>query len=353
MSAVIHHFVVHKLAISEQQQLTVVPKNACFEVTPEIEDLAQQINAAFNAKPGKGVGGFVAPDSLPIGDENDKSAPLTADHAEGFKTLMENMLDNEDKFVEFSIDSTQLLKRSLTETGTVETGFVVFSHYEFLATRYLMIALINTRQHVEINQQLELNTADHLDLAKMQLAVRIDLTQYATTQEQNRYISFIKGRMGRKVSDFFMRFVGCEELVDIKQQNKQLVQHVDDFLASEQLDASEKQATREVVADYYKEKLETGDDIAIQELAEKLPLASTQDFYQFNQQAEQPLEDNFQADRGMLKSLAKFSGQGGGVTLSFDRKLYGERVTYDPVSDTLAIKGIPPNLKDQLLKSRG
>lgn len=351
MSAVIHHFVVHKLAINEQQQLAVVPKQACFEVTPEIEDLAQQINSAFNAKPGKGVGGFIAAENLPVSDDDDESTPLTADHAEGFKTLMESMLGDEDKFVEFSIDSTQLLKKSLTETGTVETGFVVFSHYEFLATKYLMIALINTRQHVEINQALELSTSDHLDLAKMQLAVRIDLTQYATQPEENRYISFIKGRMGRKVSDFFMRFVGCEELVDIKQQNKQLVQNVDAFLASEQLDASEKQASREVVAEYYKEKLESGDDIELKELAEKLPVESTKDFYAFNQESEQPLEENFQADRGMLKSLAKFSGQGGGVTLSFDRKLYGERVTYNEATDTLVIKGIPPNLKDQLLKS--
>ncbi len=50
----------------------------------------------------------------------------------------------------------------------------------------------------------------------MQLAVRIDLTQLAVTAEQLRYISFIKGRMGRKVSDFFMHFIGCEELVDVK-----------------------------------------------------------------------------------------------------------------------------------------
>ena len=38
------------------------------------------------------------------------------------------------------------------------------------------------------------------------------------------------------------------------------------------------------------------------------------------------------------------------MTLSFDRALYGERIRYDATSDTLVIQGIPPNLKDQLLK---
>jgi len=75
-------------------------------------------------------------------------------------------------------------------------------------------------------------------------------------------------------------------------------------------------------------------------------------FYQFNQSAEQPVEDNFQADRSALKTLAKFSGAGGGITLSFERSLLGERISYDASSDTLMIRGIPPNLKDQLTKAQ-
>ncbi len=361
MSALIHHFVVHRLAINEQQQLTLVPKNSCFEVTSDIEELAHQLNHSFNTKPGKGVGGFINPETFvppqpadatdEKSDEQDDSVPLTATDVAEFKNLLTDVLQNPDNFVEFSVNSCELLKKSLVNTGTVETGFVIFSHYEFLATQYLMITLLNTKQHMEINQNLELNASDHLDLAKMQLAVRIDLTQLDISPEQNRYISFIKGRMGRKVSDFFMQFIGCEELVDVKQQNKQLIQSVDEFLAAEQLDPKEKLETRKLVADYYKEKLEEGEDIQLQELAEKLPSESENNFYQFNQQAENPLEDQFQADRGMLKTLAKFTGQGGGISLSFDRALYGDRVTYMPDSDTLVIKGIPPNLRDQLLKS--
>ena len=37
--------------------------------------------------------------------------------------------------------------------------------------------------------------------------------------------------------------------------------------------------------------------------------------------------------------------------MSFDAKLLGDRVHYDPSTDTLTIKGVPPNLKDQLLKA--
>ena len=354
MSALIHHFVVHQLAVNQQQELTLVPRASCFDVSPEIENLAGQINHAFNTKPGKGVGAFVAESAEIVSvsrEESEAQDTQLVPHAVPFKTLLQDMQVQQLDFVEFSIQASELLKKSLIDTGTLETGFVVFSHYQFLATDYLMIAIINTKQHVEITGDLELTSSDHLDLAKMQLAVRIDLTQLATTSEQQRYISFIKGRMGRKVSDFFMHFIGCEELVDVKQQNKQLLTTVDAFLAAEQLDPQEKHQARESVSDYYKEKLELGEDVQIQELAAKLP-SDHLSFEEFNQNAELPVEQQFQADRGVLKTLAKFSGQGGGVSLSFERKLLGDRVSYDAGSDTLMIRGIPPNLKDQLLKSQ-
>jgi nucleoid-associated protein len=358
VSALIHHFVVHQLAVNQQQELALVPRASCFDVTPEIENLAQQINHAFNTKPSKGVGAFVTENAeivsvsreLLVGEEPSAREEPTP-HAVTFKTMLEDMQSEKQDFVEFSIQASEMLKKSLIDTGNLETGFVLFSHYQFLATDYLMIAIINTKQHVEINRDLELTSSDHLDLAKMQLAVRIDLTQLAVSAEQQRYISFIKGRMGRKVSDFFMHFIGCEELVDVKQQNKQLLTTVDAFLSAEQLDPQEKHQARETVSNYYKEKLELGEDIQIQELAAKLP-SDHVSFEEFNQGAELPLEETFQADRGVLKTLAKFSGQGGGISLSFERKLLGERVSYDAGSDTLMIRGIPPNLKDQLLKSQ-
>ncbi len=351
MSAVIHNFIVHQLVVNQAQELELIKKHSCFDVTPEIEQLAEQINQAFNAKPGKGVGGFLTGES----DVDEVLKENSQQFRQWLSDLGDSSLGEEDRdFLGFSQRAADKLKKTLLDFATIETGFLVFCHYEFLATDYLMVALLTTKQHAQINASLELTYSDHLDLAKMQLAVRIDLTQLRINADQQRYISFIKGRMGRKVSDFFMAFLGCEELVDVKQQNKQLIAAVDDYIAVEGLDPTEKQQTRDMVSDYYKEKLEMGEDIQLRELADKLPKSdSGNDFMAFNQQVETPLEENFQADRAALKSLAKFTGQGGGISLSFDRKLYGDRVQYDAQNDRLVIHGIPPNLKDQLLKSQG
>ena len=344
MSAVIHQFIVHQLLVTAEKKLTIAPRSQCIDVTSSIEVLAEQINHAFNAKPGKGVGNFAIVDEQP---EFNFKASLAA--------TMANLGEDKDDaiFQQFTVAAGQHLVKTMAEMQMVETGFLVFCHYEYLATDYLMVCLLNTKQHVHVDKQLELSISEHLDLAKMQLAARIDLTQLAVQPEQNRYISFIKGRMGRKVADFFMTFLGCEELMDVKQQNAKLIDSVDAYLSTEQLDIEEKQSHREVVQNYYKEKIAAGDDIVLSELTAKLPADLEQkfDFKQFVEDSEAQLDDSFQPDKTVLKQLAKFSGQGGGITLSFDRKLYGDTVRYDSATDTLVIRGIPPNLKDQLMRS--
>ncbi|MEG3768031.1 nucleoid-associated protein YejK [Alteromonas sp. 14N.309.X.WAT.G.H12] len=350
MSALIHHFVVHRLIVTNDGKLSLIPRNKCLDVTPEIESLAHQINQSFNGKPGKGVGHFCTPE---------QEEPDTLSFEQMLSAFSEAKAakeqDPDDAFHDFSMQAAQKLIKALTDTGTAETGFLVFCQYEFLATQYLMITLLNTQSHVEVNQALELTAKEHLDLAKMQLAVRIDLTQLDIQPEQKRYISFIKGRMGRKVSDFFMDFVGCEELVDVKQQNKQLISSVDAYLASENLDREEQEQHREEVKSYFKEKIDSGESVSVKELSEVLPAddTKTHTFAAYTQTLDAPIEETFQPDPAALRQLAKFTGQGGGVSLSFERKLLGDRVLYDPTTDTITIKGIPPNLKDQLNRQSG
>lgn len=333
MSAIINHFVVHQL-LNDGEKLTVKARNDLFDVGADIELFVQQLSQSYNNKPVKGIGGFVA-------DEEQQE----------FKNLLTEMISGDSAFLPFSVKLCERLVNAMVETGTPEGGFVVVTQYQYLATDYLMVALLDTKEHVEINPQLNLTVSNHLDLAKMQLAARIDLSQYQSTPELNRYVSFIKGRAGRKISDFFMVFLGCAEEVDIKQQNKLLLDKVEQYMETEQFAPEEKQQKRQELATYYKQQIESGEDIVVEEVAKTLSMTDqTQDFHAFTQQAEESLESSFQGDKSSIKTLNKFTGQGGGISISFERKMLGDRIAYHPETDTLVIKGVPPNLKDQLNK---
>lgn len=335
----IERFIVHKLVVSNEGKLDCQPRHQCLPIGGELEQLGNELHRLFNDKPGKGLGYF---------------QPLSADDSDGFVHQLKHYLEqqNDEAFVSFTQHAVRRLVASLLNVALVETGFVTFSHYQHLATEYLFIALLNTRDHVEVTPHLELSMREHLDLSKMQLAVMIDLTQFRVQPELNRYLSFIKGRMGRKVSDFFMAFLGCEEKLDTRHQAKQWVGVVEEYLTTAMLDPHEQKAHRQAVSDYVKDKIKTQTSIQLHEVAEIMPPPEPQmpDFVSVVKERVSDMGDEIAADRAMLKQLNKFSGQGKGMAISFDRALFGDRVHYDVTSDTLSLQGIPPNLRDQLMR---
>ena len=99
---------------------------------------------------------------------------------------------------------------------------------------------------------------------------------------------------------------------------------------------------------FWNSQLKSGEEIAVEALSHEITPAGDKSFQSFAQEGNYGLEDAFPADRSMLRQLKKFSGSGGGVTINFDAALLGERIFWDPQSDTLTLKGLPPNLRDQL-----
>lgn len=139
--------------------------------------------------------------------------------------------------------------------------------------------------------------------------------------------------------------------LDVKAQNQVLLQAVEDFCADHQLDRHESHQYRQQVFDHCSAQLKAGDEVVIRELSNALPVSvDGQDFEAFAEHQGYELDAQFPVQRSTLKPLTKFVGSGGGVSLTFDAPLLNERIFYDPDTDTLTMKGVPPNLRDQLVR---
>ena len=216
--------------------------------------------------------------------------------------------------------------------------------------RYLLATIIPVSEHYSVDGELNISADKHLDTARMQLAARIDLFDYKENEQGNKYVSFIKGRAGRVVSDFFLDFLGCEEGLNSKEQTQTLVQAVEDYVAVNQLDASEKQTTRKDLLNYCKEQKSAAQDVSIQEIGEVIKQeGASQDFHQFCQEQSYPLEESFPHDQTVVNKVTKYAGYGNGISLSFERSHFGEDVVYNAANESITIYKVPPNLKDQLL----
>lgn len=253
----------------------------------------------------------------------------------------------------FSRAATVRLKDELAKYPFAEGGIVLFCQYRYLAVEYLLISVLNSCDSMFVTDTLDLGTTHYLDIPHADIVARIDLTEWETNPNSTRYLSFLKGRVGRKVSDFFMDFLAASEGMNAKVQNKGLVQALDDYCESAELNKNESLAYRQQVYSYCNEQLQSGEEITLNDLSQELPPIGDQTFSDFTQQNDYQLEESFPADRSTLKQLTKFSGSGGGMTLNFDAMLLGERIFWDPATDTLTIKGTPPNLREQLQRRSG
>ncbi len=333
MSLQLSNVILHQLQKNDSDELIVNFRADSLNNDSSTENLVAELHRAFNSKAGKGFGSF----------KSDSE----------FQHWLQELRKGERNFYDFSQSSANRLKEELAKYPFADEGILVFAEYQSLATDYLFVAIIPSNHSLKVTEGLDISATEYLDLSKMDIAARIDLTSYETDKDSNRYLAYIKGRVGRKVADFFLDFLQAEVGLDTKQQNQVLMQAVEDFCTDSKLEKDEALSYKKQVADYCSEQIKSGDEVQIKELSGELPAAQDgTSFFDYTQEQGYELEESFPGDRTAVRKLTKYVGAGGGVNINFDSMLLGERIFYDPETDTLTIKGTPPNLRDQLTRNK-
>ena len=333
MSITVNQIVLHQLIKridGDDNKMESILRNELHPITAEVEQMMLQLHQGYQNK-AKAFGVF-----------QDNSV---------FAQQLNRLLEQETEFLDFSQYSTRLLADELSKYNFADSGTLVLCQYNFLATDYLFIALLDSRHSMWVDEHLDIRRTEYLDITQFDIAARVNLTDLQINAKSNRYLTFIKGRVGRKISDFFMDFLGAEEGLNPQLQNQCLLQAVSDYCEQGELNKEQAQAVKKQVFEYCKGQIAGGEDIALAELSDSLPTLNERSFVAFAEEQNYGLEEHIPPLRSALKSLTKFSGSGKGISLTFDAELLNTRVRWDPMTDTLSINGLPPNLKDQLQKA--
>lgn len=330
MSVEMQHLAINFIALTDSGEHKAHYRDELIEHSVAVATLLEQLHLAYNGKPAKGYAAFDA----------DKSTRV--------ETALIQWRRGETSYIGFAKEATDTLVAELSQHQLPETGYLLLAHYHYLASEFLLVCLLGSKDHFELTDQLELATSRHLDIGRMQLAARLDLTEYAVNAKQGHYISFIRGRAGRKVADFFLDFLGCAEGTDARLNSQKVLATVEEYLGAAEFADTEKTAARRQVFDYCEERAKAGQDVVLTELSAVLDPEQENGFLHYCAEQQLAVAAQFPVEVKELKKLVKFNGAGGGLSLSFDEKLLGERIQYDVKTDTLVIKGTPPNLRDQL-----
>ncbi|HAB01630.1 MAG TPA: nucleoid-associated protein YejK [Pseudomonas sp.] len=300
-----------------------------------IENLLSDLNDSYNAKQGKAWGFF-------HGESG--AYPLSG--------WLKQYLQAEQDFTAFSRMAVEHLQKLMEESNLSTGGHVLFAHYQQGMTEYLAIALLHHSEGVAVNAELDVLPSRHLDLGQLHLAARINLSEWQNNQNSKQYISFIKGKNGKKVSDYFRDFIGCQEGVDGPGETRTLLKAFSDFVESEDLAEEAAREKTQTLVEYATAQTKMGEPVTLEELSSLIDEERPKAFYDHIRNKDYGLSPEIPADKRTLNQFRRFTGRAEGLSISFEAHLLGDKVEYDEAAGTLIIKGLPTQLVDQLKRRK-
>ena len=302
----------------------------------EQQDFTEQLLAGFithyNAKPGKALG-LLRP-------QPDLSAQL------------QQLLQQPDSLLQLSQQLAASWRESMDNHELFLRGYLCFLHYRHSMSDYLALALIPPTASLAVTPELQLQQLQHLDLSQLQLAMRINLSEWHNNQEARHYASWLKAKGGKKLLDAFAGLFGAEESIDAPEQTSTLLQAFGDYVEQSDLSAESSQQQADTLVRFASEHSRQGQPLALSELSQVLDEDNPQAFYNHIRNKDYGLSPFVPADRRTLSQFRRFSGRAEGMSISFEAHLLGSRVEYDSERDTLIIRNPPTQLKDQLQRKQ-
>jgi len=328
----IRHCIVHLIDKKPDGTPAVLhAREAELSASEAIEHLLSDLNDSYNAKQGKAWGLF---------------------HGESgaypFSGWLKGYLDDEQDFTAFTRTAVEHLQKLMEESNLSTGGHVLFAHYQQGMTEYLAIALLHHSDGVAVNAELDVTPSRHLDLGQLHLAARINLSEWKNNLNSKQYISFIKGKNGKKVSEYFRDFIGCQEGVDGPGETRTLLKAFSDFVESEDLPEESAREKTQTLVDYATSQTKMGEPVGLEELSSLIDEERPKAFYDHIRNKDYGLSPEIPADKRTLNQFRRFTGRAEGLSISFEAHLLGSKVEYDEEAGTLIIKGLPTQLIDQL-----
>ena len=297
------------------------------------ENLLHDLNVAYNAKTGKAWGFFHAQSG-----------------AFPFSGWLQAYIEGGD-FIEFSTTAVEHLTKLMEESNLSVGGHALFAHYQQGLTDYLVVALLQNSEGVTINPDLSVAPSKHLDFGNISLAARINISEWRSNPKSRQYISYLKGSKGRKATDYFRDFIGCQEGVDGPGETRTLLKAFSDFVTAEDLHEDSAREKTQTLVSYSMAQAKIGEPITLDELSELIDEDRPKAFYDFIRNKDYGLSAEIPADKRTLNQFRRFTGRAEGLSISFEQHLLGSKIEFDQQAGTLTVRGLPTQLTDQLKRA--
>src|SRR5690554_626635 len=329
-SIISHHLLRPSPTASVELRLRPEP----FAVSGKLEDLAYELKSNFIRKSGKNYGRF---------------SSETSDFP--FSAWLSEYRAGRLSFASFTQKATEHFKLELDKTDCLIDAYLFFIEEKIEAGEFLYVFMAEHLHGSYLDAELALDDSRYLDTQGFALAAKADLTDWEAGHSAT-YLSLLRSRGEKELSDAFANLVGFSDKYDIKSDTAQFLQIVEDY--TQDLDEQDARVTRTKVVDYCLEQNKAGKSVVIadlsQTLANEIKKHEPEHFSRFVQEKQPEKKAEFIPDSSQIRNYVRISGRNDSLSMSFASECLGKEIVYDAEQDVLTIKNIPPALKAKLLK---
>ncbi|MCP2052489.1 UNVERIFIED_ORG: nucleoid-associated protein [Pseudomonas fluorescens] len=297
-------------------------------------DLMSQLNENYNVTTGKAWGFFHAESG---------AHPLSG--------WISNYMAGGFSFLEFSTAAVEHLTRLMEESNLSTGGHAIFCHYQQGLTEYLVIALVQETEAVTMTEELALMTVKRLDLDHIRLAARINITEWKNNPQSKQYISYLKGKQGRRINEYFRDFIGCQEGIDGPSETRTLLKAFSDFVESEDMVEDAAREKTHTLVSYSMAQAKLGEPITLNDLSGLIDEDRPKNFYDFIKAKDYGISESLPPDKKTLNKFRRFTGRAEGMSISFEAHLLDDKIKFDEEGGTLTLRGLPTQLPEQLKRA--
>lgn len=326
----IHNLIIHNIK-KEQHDKNVKVKRRPHEIKPKQkeDDFFEKLLTVYYKKSNPTYGTF---------DPDKNNYP--------YQTYIKDFLATKTTFRDFSLKAVDHFVSKIKMEPNATGGFFLVLYYTNQKIPYLAIIMLNNKANYDIDEDsLEIVEKATLDIKKIDVANIVNLSRWKASD--STYLTFTKGR--KKISDYFINFIGCTTYTDSKHFSQNLKAAINDYLLGEGYDDDEKVALKMKEHSYLKEKSRTQKDIQLQELGNTIFPENPEKFLSHLTQEKYSINPTFKCELSVFRDYQYIFYTSKNLNFRFHRNLLTEqKVVVNAKTKSLTFNNIEQSVIDQI-----
>lgn len=310
MSINIKKVVIHNL-IKEQNSLSVEldDSSETYELNDKMIELIEKLNKSYNSH-------TILYGSFEV--------PTGVNFVSTFDTYTKDP-SNDEKFIEFSKASLNILKNQINKIGFAKGGFFIYTFYEYQGKDYTAVYIIRDKDGILFNKRdgvYEIDDVSYIDTENLAMGCRISMKKYL--EGEVKHLSFTRGKKQQAVSDYFINWISAEEAMSNREFTNQL------YKLMNSMDRPKSKDGEQISIDEFRERVHSYIKSQPNELINLHDLGTHfyQDEGKFVDRAnelELDLSTEFRADKKELSRFTKVEVVSDDMVFKFARSFYNKK----------------------------